>query len=111
MDKELLFKGVKPEDDVELEGIGTIRVRALTRAEMQKLNADKPNVNGQAVEMKMLVFGMVDPVIDIDDAKTMAETMGTADWKKLTSAIGRLSGMDVKEDDQANLNKEIYKSI
>lgn len=99
IDKESLFKGVLPEEDVELpNGKGTIRIRALTRHEMQQLRADKEGVTGEEVEIRMLVYGMVEPSLDINEAKDLAAILPVPEWRIITEAIGKLSGMG-KDDD------------
>jgi len=98
MDKETLFKGILPEEDVELDR-GTVRIRALTREEIQKTRADKENTTGQDVECIMMHFGLVEPKLDIKEARELSATISTKEWKKITRAIGRLSGMDDNDED------------
>lgn len=59
-DKELLFKESLPEADVEIVGKGTMRVRALTRAEaMSCQNVKDGDGRVAAIERKMLALAIV----------------------------------------------------
>lgn len=110
MDKFDLFKGSFEEEDVELPGKGTVRVRALSRAEMQKLmnpiKGQEPT--GLEVEIRMVVMGMVDPELDIDDAKLWSQKGTPGEWKKVCATITRLSKGDMNDEEEEELVKKTY---
>lgn len=58
MDKEQLFRARLDEDDVEVPGVGTVRVRALNRAEAMSVQAAEGT---EATERRILAFGVIDP--------------------------------------------------
>lgn len=98
--KEDLFKGILAQDFVDLDGIGRVIVRALTRHEIQMLKADDPKANGESVEVRMVVAGLVEPTLDANEAKELVATMDAKNWKKLTRAIGKLSGLEAEDGNQ-----------
>jgi hypothetical protein len=81
-DKSLLFKSRLPEADVDVPGVGTVRVRGLSRAEVMGIRSD---VKDEAdaikriawLERKLLAAALVDPVL------TEAEV---AEWQKASTA-------------------------
>lgn len=102
MDRELLFKPRLAEDDVELEGVGTVRVRALNRLEAMRVKSVSDTA---AQERLILVMGMVDPVINDDEAKRWQRASAAGELELVTGRIAVLSGM---APDSA---KEAYKSL
>lgn len=110
MDKNSLFVGAFEEEDVELPGKGTVRVRALSRAEMESLM--KPiqgkEPTGLQVELRMVVLGMVDPDINVDDAKLWSQKGTPGEWNRVCKAITRLSKGDMDEEEEEKLIKETY---
>lgn len=89
MDKELLFKPRLPEDDVPLPGVGTVRVRGLSRAEV--LTAREESTSG--FEVRMLALGMVDPQLTEAEAARWQKAAPAGELKPVTEAILALSGM------------------
>lgn len=80
-----------PEDDVDVPGLGTVRVRALSRVEAMIVEGVKGT---EAKERKMISLGLIDP-----DDMTEHEV---GEWMRVGSAgeldpvsrrIGELSGM------------------
>jgi hypothetical protein len=101
MDKELLFKSRVPEGEIELSGIGTIRVRGLTRAEaflLQQLN------NTEIIERRMIAITMVDPPLTESEVGKWQKASSAGELEAVTSKIQQLSGMG----DAAT--KAVYKS-
>ena len=110
-DKTQLFVGSFDEEEVELPGKGTVRVRALSRAEMQKLmnkNKGGQEPTGLEVEIRMVVAGMVDPEIDVDDAKLWSQRATPGEWQRVCKAITRLSKGDMDDEEEEKLIKETY---
>lgn len=89
-DKELLFKSRLPEDDVEVPGIGTVRVRGLSRTEALHCRGTSDLV---AVERRMLAAGLVDPVLSENEVKRWQEASPAGELEALTLKISELSGM------------------
>ena len=110
MDKAVLLKGFLPEDDVELpSGIGTVRVRGLSRQEavavQRGVREDDPNAN-DVLEVRAVARGILDPVLsdatDPDERIKEAEaavahwrTVGlAADVQAVAQRISQLSNME-----------------
>lgn len=99
MDKDLLFKDRLPEADVDVPGVGTVRVRALTRAEtfyVQK--ADRADVG--AIERRILATGMVDPELTQADVSRWQKACPAGEIDPVVDKIRELSGLD---DDAAKV--------
>jgi hypothetical protein len=77
--KELLLKPRTPEGEVEVPGVGTVRVRGLSRAEFVQLPSGGTDA-GEA-EIWTLAHGLVDPKL------TEAEVR---EWHAAAAAIGEI---------------------
>jgi hypothetical protein len=92
VDKQtLLAAGRLPEDDVQLPGVGTVRVRGLTRKELLELRVDVDK--GLSIEQRMLAFGMVDPALSPEEAVVWQQISPANEIEMVTDAIGRLTGL------------------
>lgn len=105
MDKaKLLNQGTLKEEDVEIPGVGTVRVRALSRYEIM-LAGKTTGDDAMAMEQAMLAMAMVDPKM------TKAEI---AQWQK-ASPIGQMQAVVYKVNELSGVNKdsqkEAYKSL
>lgn len=104
MDKEALFVSRLPEDDVEIPGVGIVRVRGLSRHEM--LTAGRLESKGvEAMERLMLHYGMVDPAIGEDDAARWQKVSPAGEIMPVVARINELSGIGPAAQ------KEAYKSL
>ncbi|HEY0700297.1 MAG TPA: hypothetical protein VGD43_21140 [Micromonospora sp.] len=102
MDKDALFRPRCPETDVELPGVGAVRVRGLTRAEV--LQISKGANAGQDMEAQALSWALVDPQLTVDEVKRLFEVATFGEIQALNEAVNELSGI-------AGLaEKEAYKS-
>lgn len=96
MNKETFLTGLCADvEDLEVEGIGTIKIRGLTAKEARKIStySEKDEYKGTLLT---LVFGIVEPKLSEEDL----ETLGDASIKKLfpiAERIAELSG-ETKED-------------
>lgn len=92
LDKAALFKRTATKQaDVEVPDVGTVRVRALTRAEALGMTGLK---GGPAVlERKLLAAGMVDPAITEDEAEQWQQSASADAIRAVSDAIATLSGM------------------
>jgi hypothetical protein len=92
MDKAKLLAGARlPEDDVEVPGVGTVRVRGLSRAEAMAVEGCKGT---EAKERKIIFLGLLDP--DDMSEHEVGEWMRTAPAGELdpvSRRIGQLSGL------------------
>lgn len=102
MDKSKLLANRTKTVDIELEGLGVVTVRSLTRAETHSMG--KANGNEAKMEQMLLHFGMVDPELTEAEVKAWQEVANTGDIQVLVEAILELSGMGAGSD------KAAYKS-
>lgn len=90
MDKEALFAPRLPEDDVEVPGIGAVRVRGLSRIEAMHVQAAK---GPEATERRILALGMVDPKLTEDEAGRWQRAAPAGELEPVTDRIAELSGI------------------
>lgn len=102
MDKEALFRPRCPERDVELPGVGVVRVRGLTRAEIVEIS--KGVNEGKDMEPRSLSLALVDPKLTEDEARQLLDVAPFGEIEKLTTAVNELSGIAGRSA------KESYKS-
>ena len=98
MDKAVLLKGFLPEADVELpSGIGTVRVRGLSRQEavavQRGVREDDPDAN-DVLEVRAVARGMVDPQLTEDEVAAWRASGVAADVQAVAQRISELSNMD-----------------
>ena len=78
-----------PEGEHEIEGVGTVKIRGLSRAEAIELR----KVDDAAVaDRRMVALGLVEPKLTEDEVKTWQENSPIHEIEALTVAIGELSG-------------------
>lgn len=99
MDKDLLLKPRIAEEDVEIPGVGAVRVRALTRAEVMSMrksvaDEDPDGPRALAIERKMLAQAMVDPAMSEDDVAAWQSASPAGELDRVVAAVQRMSGMD-----------------
>ena len=92
MDKETLLAAVLPERTVDLDGVGKITVRSLSRAEVLAIRAREI---GDAAELERVVLAaaMVDPEMTEDDVRAWQEVSSPEVIEDVASAVLDLSGM------------------
>jgi hypothetical protein len=101
----LLAAGV-PEDTAEIRGVGMVRVRGLTRAELHLLTKkDGGNPKSETSDLFYFTHGMVEPRVTEDQARRIFESIGFGALQPVIAKISQLSG--VSKDDQ----KAAYKSL
>lgn len=111
MDKELLFKPRLAEEDVNIPGVGTVRVRALSRAEVlmvrkaTDLAGDVDGPRALVLERKMLAAAMVEPALTESEVGRWQQASAAGELEPVTEAIQRLSGM------LPNSAKEAYREL
>ena len=102
MDIELLFKPRLPEANVDIPGLGPVRVRGLNRAEAMMVQEAKGT---EATERRILALGMVDPPMTEFQAGRWQKAATAGEIEPVSRKIAELSGM---LDDSA---KEAYKTF
>lgn len=90
-DKSILLKPRLPERDVDLEGVGTIRIRALSRTEADQLGRYGGKYEDAAVFI--LSTGLVDPVLTPDEVRQWRSAATTDEVETVNNAILDLSGL------------------
>jgi hypothetical protein len=102
MDKELLFKSRLPEADIDIPGVGTVRVRGLSRVEAMHVQA----ANGvEATERRILALGMVDPELTEAEVGQWQKASIASELEPVAQKIAELSGILPESA------KETYKSV
>lgn len=91
MDKAVLLKGYLPEEDVELpSGIGTVRVRGLSRQEAVTV----AKIDDQtAMERLAMALGMLDPRMTESEIDEWSKVAVAADVQAVAQKISDLSNM------------------
>lgn len=98
-DKELLFKPQLPEEDVDVPGRGTVRVRALTRVEVLALRQVKDGPEqAAAVERRMMslavvAFNGVPGSLTEADVGRWQKASAAGEMEPVTRKVAELSGM------------------
>lgn len=90
-----------PEDTVDIEGVGSVRVRALTRGEVYKVQQLKGR--GDA-ERRILAWGLLDPELTENEVRQWQDNSPAGEMEPVADKIRELSGLNQDAD------KESYKS-
>ena len=95
VDKEALFAPRLPEDDVEIPGVGTVRVRGLSRGEVFEINKlrRKDDDTGEDIERRTIAVGMVDPEMTLADVQRWQAASPAGELERVARRIQELSGM------------------
>lgn len=102
MDKDLLFKDRLPEADVDVPGVGTVRVRGMTRGEVFLVQkTDRSDVG--AMERKIVATGMVDPELTQADVRRWQDSSPAGEIDLVVDKIRELSGLSDDAEKQAVL--------
>lgn len=90
--KEDLLKARFGIEDVEIPGVGTVKVRALTRGEaLQVQDVELPTAE---MEQKLIAWAMVEPKLTEADVKEWQDNSTAGEIQAVTEVIVRLSGME-----------------
>lgn len=89
--KEDLLKPRLPEADVDVPGLGTVRIRALSRGEVLKL---REFTDLEVIERKIIATGMVAPSLTEEEVAMWADAAPAGDIEIVSEAIAKLSGLD-----------------
>lgn len=96
--KARLLKPRVPEGTVELEGLGTIRVRGLSRGEVFMTQQAK---GVGAMERKILALGLLDPVMTEDEIRLWQQSSPAGEMEPVADKIRQLSGLKKGSDKEA----------
>ena len=91
VEKEALFKARLPEEEYELAGLGTLRIRGLSRGEVLAAQHDDPRL--AVFERRLLARGVVDPKLTETDVGRWQEASPAGEMEPLIKRIERLSGI------------------
>lgn len=94
IDKELLLKSRLAEEDYDIPGVGTIRIRLLSWKECEEqqawTNKGKPLAD---VYSRILHMALVDPVLTQDEARELLAGAPGGEIEELVSHIVKSSGL------------------
>lgn len=99
VDKDALFKPRTTEEELDVPGIGTIRVRALTRSEALEIRGKELPI--AEMEQKLLAWAMVEPTLTVDEVRRWQDASAAGELEPITTAIARLSGMETSAPKEA----------
>jgi hypothetical protein len=88
-------------EDVELPGLGTVKVRPLTRAEALALRGEEMSV--AEMEQILISTAMVEPKLTKEEVREWQETAAAGDLDPVTDKIAQLSGM-IKDQPKSGLS-------
>lgn len=89
MDKDLLLAPRLPEADLEVPGVGTIRVRGLSRLEVMGAQ----QLKGPALDRRLLSLALVDPVLTEAEVGQWQRASVAGEIEQVSAAVSKLSGM------------------
>src|SRR5689334_19532258 len=105
MDKEALFRPRLEQADVEIPGVGTVTVRALTRWELLTAGHGVKEGNVLELERRMLAYGMVEPALTESEVGEWQKVCPANEIQPILAKINELSGVG------KDAHKEAYKSL
>ncbi len=101
IDKAALLARQLPRESVEIEGVGTVVVRALSRAEVMALNASRKEGDPADLERRMIAAALVEPALTLKEVETWYANSPAGELSAVADAITRLSGMNPEVAKQA----------
>lgn len=91
MDKAEFLSRRLPTDTIDLDGMGKVSVRGLSRAEVTALGKLAGDV--EAADVYVLVCGLVDPALTEDEVRTWRDNAPAAEVGAVSDRICELSGL------------------
>lgn len=79
-------------EDVEIPGVGTVKVRALTRGEALQVQGQEMGI--AEMEQKLIALAMVEPKLTEAEVKEWQDNSTAGEIQVVTEVIVRLSGME-----------------
>ncbi|RKF24140.1 hypothetical protein [Micromonospora globbae] len=90
MDKAALFAPRLPEDDVEVPGVGRVRVRGLNRSEAMAVGKIE---DAALKDLNIIAMGMVAPKLSVSEVRRWGEAAPAGELEVVSRRIAQLSGM------------------
>jgi hypothetical protein len=78
-------------EDVEIPGVGMVRIRALTRSEAIKIQGEE--LIAEIMECKLLALAMVEPKMTEEEIQEWQDTSPAGQMQPVVKAILKASGM------------------
>lgn len=104
VDKAVLFKARLPEDTVDVDGIGPVRVRGLSRIDLLTIHRADTSEPG-SFERLLLARAMVDPELTEEEVGRWQEASSPHEIEAVASVVTRLSAL------QPDAAKEVYREF
>lgn len=92
VDKAALLTRRFGTEDVEVPGLGTMQVRALTRAEALSVQGVEMDV--EVLEQKLISMALVDPKLTEVEVKEWQACASAGEIQVIVEAIVRISGLE-----------------
>ena len=90
IDKDALFKPRLPEREIDVAGVGTVRVRGLSRPE----GFEVKQVKGEReIEVAILSRALVDPALSADEVRAWQDAATAGELEPVVAAVLELSGL------------------
>lgn len=87
--KDKLLTRRLDEDDVKIPGVGTVRVRGLSRAEVLKIQ----RLGKKDAEAHTMALGLVDPQMTFEEVQQWAAASPAGEMEPVSRRIAELSGI------------------
>lgn len=97
--RDELFKARLTEETFNIEGVGEVRIRSLSRAEA--LSVKNMEMAYDALERKLISMAMVEPKLTEEDVAKWQDASPAGELEPVTTAILGLSGMATDSPKQA----------
>jgi alanine racemase len=91
--REQLTKPRLPEDTISIDGLGTFRVRGLSRFEVLVSKQREERLGMVAMERMMLAAGLLDPSMSEDEVTAWQKASPAGEIEPVVNKIAELSGM------------------
>jgi len=102
--KELLLKARVPEAWVEIPGVGSVRVRGLSRGEVFVLQKTQNKKDVAGYERKLIAAAMVEPRLTELEVQAWQEASPAGELHPVGAKIRELSGLEKTAEKEAVLD-------
>lgn len=89
LSKETLLKSGLPEETITVDGLGTVRVRSLSRAEFLRIR----QADGEGWEIGIVACGLVEPALSEEEVRDWHGRVAPRIFDDLAAEILRVSGL------------------
>lgn len=91
MDKAALLSDRLPRGEVEVPGVGTFALRALSRYEL--VLAGKGTEDGSLIEARLLSYTLLDPQLSVDEVRQWQKLAPSGEVGMVVDKMRELSGL------------------